>query len=145
MFRKCQRMYYYHYYGSWGGWDLKADIRTREIYILKQLQTRQMWAGTKVHESIEKVIKGIKSGERISLDIISETTRNIMRQDFLSSRSKKYFENPKTCALFEHEYTIQISNTEWKNTADSVDDCIKVFFSSDVYKKILDLNSDPWL
>ncbi len=26
-----------------------------------------------------------------------------------------------------------------------MDDCIKVFFSSDVYKKILDLNSDQWL
>ena len=24
-FRKCQRMYYYQYYGSWGGWNDDAD------------------------------------------------------------------------------------------------------------------------
>ena len=39
-FRKCHRMYYYQYYGSWGGWESDADDITRTVYILKHLQNR---------------------------------------------------------------------------------------------------------
>ena len=63
-FQKCHRMYYFQYYGSWGGWEIDTDDRTRMIYILKQLQNRQMWAGSKVHECIENTIKTIKDGQK---------------------------------------------------------------------------------
>ena len=84
-FRKCLRMYYFHYYGSWGGWSDEVDDRTRKIYILKQLQTRQMWAGKKVHECIEKVIKDIHDGiETIHAKQSIDKTLNVMRQEFKS-------------------------------------------------------------
>ena len=61
-FRKCRRMYYFQYYGYWGGWEIDADDRTRMIYILKKLQNRQMWAESKVHECIESTLNEIKTG-----------------------------------------------------------------------------------
>src|SRR5829696_2054878 len=50
-FDDCKRRYYYQYYGSWGGWAIDAPPDVRRIYILKQLATRQMWAGRIVHDA----------------------------------------------------------------------------------------------
>jgi hypothetical protein len=138
-------MYYYHYYGSWGGWDIYADDKTRMMYILKQLQNRQMWAGKKVHECIEKTLNDIQDGIEVKAEKTIDDTLNIMRQEFKSSLAKTYLTNPKTCALFEHEYELPISNTEWRNNAKHVVECLKVFFDSNLYKEILRLSADQWL
>ena len=112
-FRKCQKMYYFQYYGSWGGWEIDTDEKTRMIYILKQLQSRQMWAGNKVHESIARIIKQTQEGHRsININQTIDKTLNIMRQEFRSSKNKEYLKNPKQCALFEHEYEIALLKTE---------------------------------
>ncbi len=52
LFQECKRKYYYNHYGSWGGWVLRSDKRTREAYILKNLKTRQMWLGDVVHKAV---------------------------------------------------------------------------------------------
>ena len=145
-FRKCHRMYYFQYYGSWGGWEIDADDRTRMIYILKQLQNRQMWAGKKVHECIENVIMEIQEGiKKIDVSQKMEDTLDLMRKEFLSSKNKKYLTDPKTCALFEHEYDLAVPETEWKSNADNVVECLKLFFDSEVYKDILKLTENQWL
>ncbi|MDH4218781.1 MAG: PD-(D/E)XK nuclease family protein [Candidatus Aminicenantes bacterium] len=145
-FRKCRRMYYFQYYGFWGGWDFAADKRTRTIYILKQLQNRQMWAGGKVHECIQNTLNEIKSGiGKIDIEQKIETTLNLMRKEFLSSKNKKYLTDPKTCALFEHEYGLDLSQEEWQFNADNVVECLKKFFNSDVYKEISQLSDNQWL
>jgi len=139
-------MYYYQYYGFWGGWDFAADKRTRTIYILKQLQNRQMWAGNKVHECIENTLNETKTGiEKIDSEQKIETTLDLMRKEFLSSKNKKYLATPKTCALFEHEYGLEVTETEWKSNADNVVECLKLFFNSDVYMEILKLTENQWL
>jgi len=139
-------MYYYQYYGFWGGWDFAADKRTRTIYILKQLQNRQMWAGNKVHECIESTLNEIKTGiEKIDSEQKIETTLDLMRKEFLSSKNKNYLTAPKTCALFEHEYGLEVTETEWKSNADNVVKCLKLFFNSDVYMEILKLTENQWL
>jgi len=48
-FQQCHRQYWFNYYGSWGGWEEDAEPRTRELWILKQLQSRYMWLGDLVH------------------------------------------------------------------------------------------------
>jgi len=139
-------MYYFQYYGSWGGWEIDADDRTRMIYILKQLQNRQMWAGKKVHECIENVIIEIQKGyEKIDVSKKIEETLDQMRKEFLSSKNKKYLTDPKSCALFEHEYRLEVTETEWKSNADNVVECLKLFFDSKVYKEILKLTENQWL
>ena len=139
-------MYYFQYYGFWGGWDFAADKRTRTIYILKQLQNRQMWAGSKVHECIQNTLNEIKSGiGKIDIEQKIETTLNLMRKEFLSSKNKKYLTDPKTCALFEHEYGLDLSQEEWQSNADNVVECLKKFFNSDVYKEISQLSDNQWL
>lgn len=146
IFRKCHRMYYFQYYGSWGGWEIDADDRTRMIYILKKLQNRQMWAGKKVHECIENTIKTIKDGHKsVNVGHSINKTLDTMRREFRSSKNKNYLADPKTCALFEHEYDLACPETEWKSNADNVVECLKLFFNSDVYMEILKLTENQWL
>src|SRR5437762_2204447 len=57
-FQECKRRYFYHYYGAWGGWDAAAAPDVRRLYILKQLASRQQWAGRAVHDAIELALHG---------------------------------------------------------------------------------------
>lgn len=145
VFKTCRRKYFYQYYGSWGGWSFNAENRTRTIYILKQLKNRQMWAGSKVHEAIENILKNLRDGAGIDENEIIEDTLGLMREEFKSSLSKIYQIEPKTCALFEHEYEVPVSDREWKINAEHVDDCLKLFLHSKVYEDIFNLSPDQWL
>jgi hypothetical protein len=146
VFRKCPRQYYFQYYGSWGGWKTDCDQRTREIYVLKQLQSRSMWAGSKVHDCIKRALENLRRGikpmpEKEAID----ATLASMRNDFANSRRGDYWKNPKTCGFFEHEYKLNLSKSAWKETADHAVKCLQTFYQSDVYKRIQELSSDQWL
>jgi len=145
VFKKCRRKYFYQYYGSWGGWSFDAENKTRTIYILKQLKTRQMWAGTRVHEAIAMILKSLQDGVKTNEDKVIDDTLGLMRTEFKSSLAKMYLSEPKTCALFEHEYEVPVSDIEWKKNSEHVVDCLKLFFNSKVYGDILNLSPDQWL
>lgn len=146
MFLKCHRLYYYQYYGSWGGWNLDADELVRKTYILKQLKSRQMWSGTLVHQCIERCLKNIREGvaplpEAEAIDL----TIAMMRKDYANSKNKGYWSNPKSCALFEHEYELNIEDQVWKDEADHVRKCLQTFYRSTIYQKLRNLLDDQWL
>lgn len=146
VFRTCPRQYYFNYYGYWGGWEKKAPARTRQIYILKNLKNRYIWAGEKVHECIKHTIENLQRGISIlDVDEIVSITINKMREEFRSSREKRYRMRPKTCALFEHEYEMDISNTQWKKTADDVETCLRNFYSSEIFSMLKQLPLQNWL
>lgn len=146
-FRECLRRYYFQYYGFWGGWFDNAKPRARQIYVLKQLQTRQMWAGDHVHRCIEKTLSAVRRGsEPPSADAAVERTLGEMREDFKQSRAGLYRQNPKkACGLFEHEYAQDVPNEEWKRNADHVANCIRTFYASDVFAEIRALPRENWL
>ncbi len=136
-FQQCPRRYYYHYYGSWGGWEMDADEKTREIYVLKQLTTRQMWQGQVVHECIRRTMTNLKNGvpPLLPKEIIDKT-RERMRADYRSSRQGTYRQRPKTLALYEHEYEVAVSEEEWKGSWEHVEKCLDNFYSSAYYAKL---------
>jgi len=145
-FRKCPRLYYYQYYGSWGGWNAGCDDRTRELYVLKQLTSRAMWAGQRVHTCIERALENIRRRiDPMSEAEAIETTLAVMRKDYANSRRGDYWRNPKTCGFFEHEYGLDLPDRAWKETADHVVGCLQTFYRSEVYKLICGLPPDRWL
>ncbi len=145
IFRQCALRYYYHYYGSWNGWNARAEARTRELYTLKKLQTRQMWMGTCVHEIIEQTLKNIRGRGLVAhFPAAKQILLNRMRQDFAQSRVHAYRER-KACALFEHEYGLDVPDEEWKRIADSAVVCLENFFGSEPFKIAEQLKDDQWL
>ncbi len=108
VFQECRRRYYYQYYGAWGGWDANADARARAFYMLKQLGTRQMWAGRLVHEAVERSLLALRVGHALSeASLIDDTVRQ-MREEWKGSRDHVYRESPKRTGLFEHEYGVPV-------------------------------------
>lgn len=147
VFFDCARRYYFHYYGAWGGWEREAPRRTRRLYILKHLKTRQLWAGSKVHDAIEDLLKETRDGLAIpSEDEVVQRAVTSMREDFKASRKKAYETRPKhRTALFEHAYDIEVPDTVWKQTADHVGKCLATFYRSETFAMIRDLPRDRWL
>jgi hypothetical protein len=146
IFQTCPRQYYFNYYAYWGGWEKNAPKRTRQIYILKKLMNRYIWAGQIVHECIKRTLKNLQRGISVlDVDEIVSITINQMREDFKSSREKRYLVNPKTCALFEHEYELDLSNDQWKKVADNVEQCLRNFYSSEIFSRLKELPKQDWL
>jgi len=146
VFQTCPRQYYFDYYGYWGGWENDAPERTRQIYILKNLKNRYMWAGAKVHDCIERTLTNLQCGISVlEVDQIVDITLNQMREEFRSSREKRYLTHPKTCALFEHEYEVPISDADWKKTADNMERCLRNFYSSETFGMLKELPQQMWL
>ena len=146
VFRTCPRQYWFAYYGYWNGWLENAPERTRQIYILKNLKNRHIWAGEKVHECIQRSLTNIRRGIKVlPVDEIISITLDQMRAEFRSSRSKNYLKNPKTCALFEHEYGIEMTDDQWKEVAQNVEACLRTFYSSDIYEDLRSHSKEDWL
>ena len=146
VFRTCPRQYWFSYYGYWNGWLENAPERTRQIYVLKNLKNRHMWAGEKVHECIQRSLNNIRRGIRVlSADEIVSITLDQMRAEFRSSRAGNYLKNPKTCGLFEHEYGVEVTDDQWKEVATNVETCLRNFYASDIYDGLKSHRRDGWL
>src|SRR5262249_15074897 len=113
-FQECKRRYFYHYYGAWGGWDVAVAPEVRRLYILKQLASRQQWAGRAVHDAIELALHGLRDGRSVPVEPFVADVIERMRGEWRSSRDGRYRDNPKTAALFEHEYHVDLKPEAWQ-------------------------------
>ena len=146
VFKTCLRQYWFSYYGYWNGWLENAPERTRQIYILKNLKNRQMWAGEKVHECIQRSLYNIQRGIKVlPTDEIVSITLDQMRAEYRSSKIKTYLKKPKTCALFEHEYEIELTHEQWKEEANNVESCLRNYYASDIYDGLKSHPRNDWL
>lgn len=105
MFDRCHRQYWYHYYGYWGGWTMKANQETRLAYFLKNLVPLDGLVGTIVHETIKDFLIHYKNtGEILGLQssiLYAGQQFAKIKQDTLS---KKYRNTKKTLAIQEFNY-----------------------------------------
>ena len=146
-FRRCQRQYYFTYYGSWGGGNKGADERTRTLYVLKHLRNRQMWAGENVHRVIRAILEDLRKGGTLpDKETLLRTTLEEMRNQWRDSGEGAHWENPRgTCALWEHEYDIELPDREWKAIVDYALKCIRTFLDSETFRRIAAAPRSDWL
>lgn len=145
LFQECKRKYYYNHYGSWGGWNL-ADRRAREIYILKNLKTRQMWLGEVVHSAVEEILKSLRVRPEVPLGITLNNLRRRMTEDLESSKKGLYRMRPKRqCGLFEHEYKSDIPDSEWNQILKNAQRMVTNFVSSDLFQYLKSTDANDWL
>jgi PD-(D/E)XK nuclease superfamily len=127
-FQDCRRKYYLHYYGSWGGWASDAAADVRRLYILKQLASRQMWAGRIVHDAIEMALHIYQQGREVPVEPFIADAIERMRGEWRGSRAGRYRDSPKTLALFEHEYAVDLKPEVWQALSRNVSTCLRNFF-----------------
>lgn len=146
IFRKCARQYYYHYYGSWGGWHRHCDERTRHLYILKKLVNKHMWSGEKVHGAVKKYLMTLlQEGEDLSEETLIKQVLDEMRNDFRDSRNGKHWKATQKKGLFEHEYESDMTDESWKDVATHVEKCLHSFFQSSFLQELKKVPTDQWL
>ena len=58
---KCEREYFYTYYGSHNGWEDSSDKITQEIYKYKKLTYKNILAGNIIHNKAKDFINMITS------------------------------------------------------------------------------------
>ena len=145
VFQECRRRYFFQYYGAWGGWDAECDPRTRLLYVLKQLGTRQMWAGRLVHEAIERALLAMRDGYALSETSLIESTVRQMRDEWKGSRRGVYREIPKRTGLFEHEYGVPVRDAEWQAIRDNVVRCLRNFHRLPLLAEVKATPTERWI
>lgn len=105
LFQSCPRQYYYKYYGSWGGWDAKADEKTRLLYQLKNIKPMILWAGSIVHDTIkDSLLKYMATGSMPTAAEMQESATLKMRSGWVESVGREWEKSPKKTNLFELYY-----------------------------------------
>ena len=143
-FQDCRRKYFYHYYGAWGGWDAGAAEEVRRLYVLKQLSTRQQWAGRVVHDAVEMAFHAFAQGRDIPVEPFVADVIERMRADWRSSKAARYRESPKTPALFEHEYRVDLKPEVWQALSGNVARCLRNFFRLPLLAAIRKTAPEHW-
>ena len=144
-FRECPRKYYYHYYGSWGGWAREAPAKTRLLYLLKNLKSRHMWLGEVVHHTIEDALKQYQRTRELKPESWLSRITEQMRREFRASRDRRYREDPKrNLALYEHEYESQISNQKWAEVHDTALRCFTNFANVFFLERVKPVPVEQW-
>jgi CRISPR/Cas system-associated exonuclease Cas4 (RecB family) len=146
-FKECLRRYYYHYYGSWGGWAQDADPLIRRLYVLKNLKSRYLWAGIVVHDTVAGILERVRGGLPLSEpESAADGAVERMRGEFRESRSRAYLDNPRrSLGLVEHHYTEKIPDPEWKALAEMVHRSIGGFFAEPYLATLQKVPSEDWL
>ncbi|MGH7392480.1 MAG: PD-(D/E)XK nuclease family protein [Candidatus Rokuibacteriota bacterium] len=143
-FQDCKRKYFYHYYGAWGGWEASAPEEVRRLYVLKQLASRQQWAGRAAHDAIELALQGMREGRGVPVEPFVTDVIERMRGEWRSSRAGRYRENPKTAALFEHEYHVELKPEAWQALRENVATCLRNFFRLPLLAEIRKTSPEHW-
>ncbi len=147
LFRQCKRAYYYTYYGSWGGWEASADAATKKLYLLKNITTLPMWAGSIVHEVIAEALTRysrnpgpVKAGE------LQARARQKLRAGWLEAVNKDWLRRPKKTNLHSLYYgngkTLPPEQTE--DAKQRVYSCLEAFADSHILKQIQSINYLAW-
>jgi hypothetical protein len=143
-FQECRRRYFYQYYGAWGGWDAAAPPDIRELYVLKQLASRQQWAGRAVHDAIELALHGLADGRSVPVEPFVADVISRMRAEWRSSKAGRYRDDPKTCALYEHEYRVELAGAAWQAVSQNVAQCLRHFFRLPLLAEIRRTPPEHW-
>ena len=140
LFGDCQRAYYYQYYGSWGGWEDGAPAHVRQLYILKNIKTLPMWAGTIVHQTIAEALNRFaQKSAPIQAGELQARAQQKMRAGWVESVNRDWQRTPKKTNLHELYYGNgkNLPREQTDRIRDRVNGGLAAFAGSDVLREIL--------
>lgn len=104
-----------------------------------------MYVGSCIHnfcEDMEKLI--ISGGELPTVEKGQEIILQEMRDGFKNSKEGNYWKLPKSTALFEHEYKVDVSKEDWAKIKEKAIICVENFLTMPFVKKMFSKPKD-WL
>jgi len=145
-FQDCPRKYWFHYYGSWGGWSEDAEPRARELYKLKNLTNLHLLAGDVVHRALERSLQAFRRGAETEPEVLVAWCKSEMQRGFKESREKRWEKRPKKYVrLFEHHYGPVPTHEFLERIAAKIGTSIRSFFTSPAFALIRETDPSQWL
>jgi len=145
-FGDCPRKYWYHYYGSWGGWDPGAPAEARELYRLKNITGLHLIAGDVVHRAIERALHDWARGLEPDAEKVVAWCKGEMQKGMKESQQEMWRESPKRYTrLFEHHYGPPPTRATLQKIANKVGTSVRNFFTSRSFALIRETDPDAWL
>ena len=132
-FASCRRRYFYSYYAA--GDD-------PEILRLKRLSALPLWAGSVVHETIEKILR---THDRLPSDIEQEAlVRSAVHSQMLGEWRESEAGSLRF-RLFEHEYAVPVDPEDKKIAVGTVMRSLRNFFRSETLRQAFAAGRERWL
>jgi PD-(D/E)XK nuclease superfamily protein len=129
--RRCQRAYAFgHVIASHNARD---QLRS-EAYILKQLQHLSAWQGSLVHRVLAThFLAALRAKRPFNPAALASAAQDLAKRQFAFSEAKRYRTPGQTkqaaadeyCALFEHEYGLEISPASMPKVYATIDRCFE--------------------
>ena len=132
-FQTCHRRYFFSYYASHDDPEIKR---------LKRLSALPLWAGSVVHETIEKFLK--THDALPSLEAQEAITRAAVHEDMLQAWRQSEA-GPDGFRLFEHEYAQPVDQEDKKILVTTVMRSLKNFFKSPTLREAFAAGKERWL
>ncbi len=130
-FTDCPRAYFFRYYGSLGKAVPPLDPRRRrEAYRLRHLTSLPMWIGSRVHDTIEQVLRATRRGEDVDVEAAIERMVDGMRRDYRASLDDRarLLDDPRNHVRFvEHEYRLPVTDEEWRAQVGAAQEMVRAF------------------
>jgi hypothetical protein len=134
LYRHCPRAYYYHYYGSWNGWDRGSPAPVRRLYLLKNLTSIERWTGTLVNDAIKAALVRRIDGRQVTRSGLVAKMRQRARRDFGDSRRGRFQDQPgKLTGFQEHYYQEPIPPSAWAAAWERAEQALLTFLDSPLY------------
>lgn len=127
----CDRRVFYRVWGSFGGWSRDSASLPHLLYTARHSKDLKAYAGTVVHEAIQRLVERVRAGIRIPprsmwLDRFDEKIRAEVR--YSASRQWTAFANPKRAPLILYEHLVGADLHDWQ-IDDAVDRSQRAFSS----------------
>ncbi len=125
-FARCRRRYFYSYY---------AAAEDEEIRRLKKLSALPLWAGSLVHDTIERFLRESDAIPPPELQeaLIRRTVQETMLANWRESEAGGRFR------LFEHEYAVPVAQEDKRLAVTIVMRSLRSFFRSEALARVMAL------
>jgi len=145
--RECRRKYHLYYNVSWEGWLGHAPQEKRRAYTLKNMTNLPMFAGSIVHNIIERIIRDAReTGKWMPLQEAQKIGVQALRRGWIDSTQKRWEASPKNYVnLEEHFYGMEIDKGRTDTYKQKVLTCLKTFYDCPLFQIIKSLKQEDWL
>lgn len=146
-FRECKYRYYLTYFLAFEGWLASAAPEKQQAYLLKNMTNLAMFAGTCVHNTLEKIIKGFRdTGIWIGKQEAINMAVDALRIGWKQSEQKKWQENVKNNVnLAEHFYNEVPTKDQLIAYKNKVIKSIEAFFECSLFNILNSLKKEDWI
>ncbi len=146
LFRECKRAYFYHYYGSFGGWEPDAPPEVRLAYVLKNLTTIRALVGEVVHRALQSVLRSVQAGSELFPENATQMALALFKTAWRESRTRAWTRSPKRYKnIFEIYYNQVPTDEELRDIPDWVGQCIRNFLESELLERLRKSRDLRWL